>query len=453
MKKFLTTALLALAMHATLHARASPGVLLTAPRPARPMQLKANIPIGSEPPTEFRIWGYGEVETVYGVFQFTARSAELCMAHAAEYGNDLFFDYDHAFWAEGGAPDKGKAAGWFRLELRDDGLWATGITWTPAAAQAIRDKEWRYFSPALDADTTGEITRLWNIALTNLPATHNQTPLVAASARYRDLRDPDVQASVSVESLYRLLNSAIEARYQYAWLMEIFNDYAVFEYSGKLWSVPYTVSGTGITLGSDATEVAREYIPVQGGQTMRTLLTALGLAATATEAEALQTLNSRLGDASNLQRQLLSATGQTDVQAALGVVAANAQAATQLSAAQVRLKEMEDEQRTVKLNALIAQGKADKKLTPALEKWAAGQTVEALTAYLEHAPVITQLSADPASPPPPSNDLSDVGGDKPVTYMGKTWAEMEPADKHNLYVSDKPTYDRLRADHLQRGGK
>ncbi|BDP44855.1 hypothetical protein DAETH_48240 (plasmid) [Deinococcus aetherius] len=452
MKKSLITATLALALSAAPSARASPGYLLSAPsRPARPTRLNVNIPIGSEPPTEFHIWAYGPVETVYGTFQFTRRSGELCMAFAQEYGNDLFFDYDHAFWAEGGAPDKGKAAGWFRLELRTDGLWATNITWTPAAAQAIRDKEWRYFSPALDADTTGEITRIWNVALTNLPATHNQTPLVAANVR--DFRTPDHQASVSLDRLYGLLCKALDERFQSVWLVEVFNDHAVFEYAGRLWSVPYTVLGTAVTLGSDATEVARQYIPVQGGQTMRTLLTALGLAATATEADALHALNIRLAEGESLQRQLLSATGQTDTQAALGVVAANAQAATLLSAAQVRIGDLETEQRTTRLNALITQGKQDRKLTPALETWAAGQTVEALSAFLEHAPVIAQLSADPVTPPAADMDL---GGDlpaEPLRFNGKTWAEMSGADKHNLHFTDKATYDHLRADHLKRSGQ
>ncbi|AFD27740.1 phage protease [Deinococcus gobiensis] len=456
MKKLFQTAALLLTgcALAALRPRASPDYLLSAPaRPSRPTRLNVTIPIGSgDPPTEFRIWGYGPVETVYGTFQFTARSGELCMAAAEEYGNDLFFDYDHAFWAEAGAPDKGKAAGWFRLELRADGLWAVNIRWTPAAEQAIRDKEWRYFSPALDADTTGEITRLWNIALTNLPATFDQVPLVAANVR--DHRSPDVRASVSLDSLYGLLNAAIRERYREAWLFEVFNDYAVFEHLGTLWSVPYTVLGTSVTLGPDATEVIRTYTPVQGGQTMRTLLTALNLAATATEAEALQALNSRLAESASLRQQLLSATGQTEVQAALGVVAANAQAAVQLGAANVRIKELEDETRTTKLSGLIARGKADKKLTPALETWAAGQTPEALEAYLEHAPVIAQLAAPAATPPvTPGEDLGDSApAGEPLKFNGKTWAEMDGSEKHNLHFSDKATYDRMRADHQKRTG-
>lgn len=438
--------------------RASPSVLLSAPRrAARPTRLNTTITItpGTDPPSEFLIWAYGPVATVYGEFQFTPRSAQLCMAHASEYGNDLFFDYDHAFWAAEGAPDKGKAAGWFNLELRDDGLWATNIRWTPGAAQAISDREWRYFSPALDADeSTGEITRLWNIALTNLPATHNMTPLIAASVR--DHRTPDVQASVSLDRLWGLLHDALRARYTDAWIVEIFNDYLVFDHSGKLWRTEYEVNGTSVTLALDATEVTRQYTPVQGGQTMRTLLTALGLQATATEAEALHTLNTRLAAADKFQRELLSATGQADVQAALGVVVANAQAATQLSAATTRLAEMEKKEVATRLSALIAQGKADRKLTPALETWAASQTPEALEAYLQHAPVITQLSAAGAQEPltTPSSELSkDAPAGEPLKFNGKTWAEMAPADKHNLYVDDKATYDALRADHQKRGGK
>src|SRR5690606_12606563 len=61
-----------------------------------------------------------------------------------------------------------------------DELWATKIKWTPKALQALSDREFRYFSPALMLDSeTRVVSQLINCALTNIPATLNQEPLVA----------------------------------------------------------------------------------------------------------------------------------------------------------------------------------------------------------------------------------------------------------------------------------
>lgn len=454
MKRVLHFALLMLTaqLTAALRPRASPMTTLAdTPQPMQYLDVAVPATWREEPPTEFRIWAFGEVATSKGVYQFTKVSGELCMQWQAEWGNRFSFDYNHAFWEEG-AGEASKSAGDYLLKVREDGLWAVDVHWTEAARQGLKSREWLYFSPALDFDEFNVITRLWNIALTNVPATKNQKPLMAASVR--DCRTPDLKASVVIESLYALLGDALLIKFGTpCWLMEIFNDAVIFDYAGKLWSIPYTVAGTDVTLGDEATEVTRQYIPVQGGQTMKTILSALGLASTATEAEALQKLNARMAEGDSMQRQLLSATNQTDVQAALGVVVANAQAATQLSAAQVRIQELEGEQRTTKLSALIAQGKADKKLTPALENWAKSQTPEALSAFLEHAPVIQQLNSKEQTPP--ATDPAELGSGtegQPVTLNGKKWEEMEPADKHNLYVEDKSTYDALRADYKRRTG-
>lgn len=135
------------------------------------------------PPAEFRIFPRGLVETAYGPFIFDEKSAEMCMAEFTAQGNELFIDYDHKSLDDDGPVDSGKAAGWFVLEVRDDGLWAANVRWTPAAAAALSAGEWRYFSPAFFTDADRRICHLINIALTNNPATKNMTPLVAASAR------------------------------------------------------------------------------------------------------------------------------------------------------------------------------------------------------------------------------------------------------------------------------
>lgn len=133
----------------------------------------------SEPPTEFRLFPLGEIETTKGLFLLTMDDATTCIERHRAYGNDLSIDYGHGVFNEHEGPQM--AAGWIRdLELRPDGLWAAGVTWTERAAAMIRAREQRYFSPAFVADEDGHVTEILNVALTLMPATHNLIPLVAS---------------------------------------------------------------------------------------------------------------------------------------------------------------------------------------------------------------------------------------------------------------------------------
>lgn len=145
------------------------------------------------PPHEFRIFGGGLVTTSKGVFIFDREAGERVMAAAEEWGNEYSLDYGHASVASGlfGPADPAnahKAAGWFRPELRGYELWARGVSWTPTAARMLANREYRYMSPAFDAESFTDskgvsrkrIVRLLNVALTNMPATHGLEPLVAS---------------------------------------------------------------------------------------------------------------------------------------------------------------------------------------------------------------------------------------------------------------------------------
>jgi hypothetical protein len=123
------------------------------------------------------------ITTLKGTFILTDEGAREVMQRYVEHGTDLHFDYEHlSIEPEKNAnPELAAAAGWFDLELRPDGLWATNIRWTPRAEKMLRDGEYRYISPAFHADEEGQIHELVNVALTNLPATDNLNALVAAS--------------------------------------------------------------------------------------------------------------------------------------------------------------------------------------------------------------------------------------------------------------------------------
>ena len=142
-------------------------------------------------PTEFRLLESGKTKTTKGDILCDASHAAGALTQLAQDGRDLLpIDYDHDMVSMLGSNKK--AAGWFKLAARDGALWATEVTWTPAAAKALSEREYRYFSPALLRDDKGFVTRIINVALTNLPATLNQAALVASE---NDTMDPEELAA------------------------------------------------------------------------------------------------------------------------------------------------------------------------------------------------------------------------------------------------------------------
>jgi len=155
-------------------------------------------PLPATPPTEFRIWPFGEIATTKGTFLFDESAARSVLAAWKTYGNRLTIDYEHKAIDPSGRAGDGKSAGSFLIELREDGLWAIDVRWTPPAYTALTNKEWLYFSPYFSAEEeTGRILELINLALTNIPATTNMTPLVAAhrSAIDMDNDTPNVSTT------------------------------------------------------------------------------------------------------------------------------------------------------------------------------------------------------------------------------------------------------------------
>lgn len=140
-------------------------------------KLTLELPQGA-PPGEFRIFPFGQVETTKGAFLVDEESARMVLERWREYGNRLSIDYEHQALepvTNGPVP----AAGWFDLELREDGLWAINVEWTERARELLAAREYRYFSPAFYTDEKGRIVELINLALTNIPATKRMQPLVA----------------------------------------------------------------------------------------------------------------------------------------------------------------------------------------------------------------------------------------------------------------------------------
>lgn len=154
---------------------------------AEPIALAHNLEFaaGKEPPKEFRLFPAGAVETTKGIFLFDAQAQASVMAKATDWGNDYPVDYDHAMGSifATDPAQSGKAAGWFKPVVKNGELWATEVSWTPAAAKMLTDREYRYCSPRFHIeDDGGRISELVNVALTNLPATKRMDPLMASRA-------------------------------------------------------------------------------------------------------------------------------------------------------------------------------------------------------------------------------------------------------------------------------
>lgn len=131
-------------------------------------------------PTRFRLLTSPVVELTKGKYIFDAAAAESVMAAYRAWGNDLSGDYEHQSMnpnLTGPVP----ASFWSDLEVDQDGhLHAVNVKWTPVAAKALRNKEYRYVSPTFNVDANRRVVSIVNVALTNTPSTLNQVPLVAA---------------------------------------------------------------------------------------------------------------------------------------------------------------------------------------------------------------------------------------------------------------------------------
>ena len=115
-------------------------------------------------------------------------------ALAARQANPMVIDYEHQTinTAQNGQP--APAAGWFKdLEWRDgQGLFATDVEWTPAAATAIANGEYRYISPVFEFNAqTGEVQRMRMAALTNNPGLDGMQT-VALSAFFPSTQEPQM---------------------------------------------------------------------------------------------------------------------------------------------------------------------------------------------------------------------------------------------------------------------
>ena len=131
-------------------------------------------------PTEFLVLKFGPTNTTEGTYYLDIPRAKGVLTTYMKKGTDLFIDFNHAS-LNPKTPEDGIAAAWFDLDMKEDGIYMTNIKWTDRGAEYLKKKEYRYLSPVIKLDKNNYVTRLVNVALTNLPATDDIQPLVNLS--------------------------------------------------------------------------------------------------------------------------------------------------------------------------------------------------------------------------------------------------------------------------------
>ncbi len=159
-----------------------------------------------EPPTEFQIFTAGWNDSEHGRVLFDDKAAKMTMAAFERHGVDRMIDLEHLSLDQESRSFDPDARGWTKLELRQDGsLWAVDVKWTEDGDARLRSKRQRFISPTFFFDEDGRVTKILNIALTALPATHGTPELVAArvktkGAQRNNMLTPE-QATAAVEAV------------------------------------------------------------------------------------------------------------------------------------------------------------------------------------------------------------------------------------------------------------
>lgn len=133
---------------------------------------------GGDVPEWVLLFAEGQGELATGERFHVDRSGfDLMTASLESRGIDLVWDYEHQTLTG----DKAPAAGWVKAMRYDDGVGIMAkVDWTEAAANHIKAREYRYFSPVFDVRKSDlRVVGLHSVALTNTPKTNNQQPIVA----------------------------------------------------------------------------------------------------------------------------------------------------------------------------------------------------------------------------------------------------------------------------------
>ena len=186
---------------------------------------------------------------------------------------------------------------------------------------------------------------------------------------------------------------------------------------------------------------------------MKIVAKTLGLKEDASEAEVLSAVGTIQSAGKAVEARVLEATGAKTLDEAVGIIKAAVLSTEQLATTRIALNGALSEVETRDRTALIAQGVADLKITPALKAWAEEKSPEGkflvslqtLTGFLKGAAPNAVLASQQGNKP-------IKPGDEPPPQAGaKAWEALTPAEKHNLNVTEPAQYAALKADWERRG--
>lgn len=204
-----------------------------------------------------------------------AALAQRLIDAARNQTNDYVFDYEHQTLnaLKNGQP--APAAGWFKtLEwVEGVGLFAVDVRWTDRARAMIEAKEYRYVSPMFRHDKAGNVVRLLNAAITNLPALDGMAELVAASFISREDNTMDEELLAVLCALFGLAAGATEEelKAKVAGLSEsVLKPAACSTLSDLLSKKDEEIASLSATLPDPA-----KYVPVSAMKSMQDQLAAL----------------------------------------------------------------------------------------------------------------------------------------------------------------------------------
>lgn len=381
------------------------------------------------PLKSFRLFAYGDVPTTKGALLFDEQGAIRVMAFYEAYtsAREGWLDIDVAHLSQGDDPDPQahKSAGKFRLDLREDGLWAKDVTYAPEFFEAVAEERFRSYSPVVEYDEDRRICAVLQLALTNIPAMHGATPLALSvrgamspqgrkimSGRFNPLvltalclaastevakvsleADKEAMADKpAMDALFRALADAVYASAPGCHLEEVYEDHVVVgcprEMGGgvigeKYMRIPYAVEGGKVKMGTGIAVVKR-FIPSERAD------------AGEREESMKEAMSASLARASEIERQLLAATGARSVSAAIAQI----EQLRQHGGPEVtkRLEALERESFSARRTVLLDGAKRAGKWTAGLEKQAdrtadrarklGEDPIAAMQELFDHAPVV-----------------------------------------------------------------
>lgn len=117
-------------------------------------------------PNEIKILPLGTVTSRKGTFLVDDKSVNLILKNFKERKIDLVVDYEHQTLLNVQAP----AGGWITELYKGTDAIIAKVEWTQKAQEYLKNREYRYLSPAIRAQKDGRVSSIQSVALTNTPA-------------------------------------------------------------------------------------------------------------------------------------------------------------------------------------------------------------------------------------------------------------------------------------------